>query len=586
MIDYNTLNLYNRRGAIIITGQIVLTSILIIRLFYLQVVKYDFYLEKAKNNSFRIQVKIPVRGEIYSSDNQVISKNINTYRIYIIPEEVEDIDSLLSLLIKELKINKNDSKNIYKRLNRQAKFQQLLIKEINNWDILAKLQIKNISGLYFEKSFDRYYTLEESGAQIFGYTVADKNNLFLLQGVTGLEKTFNKTLMGTLGKSVNIVNASGRVISEDLTKSFNSVDGENIKTTINYKLQKKLYDLLAYHKSACGVILDIKTGNVLSMASYPSFNPNKFKLDNGDEYIKKLNKDIYKPFMNKTIEGLYPPGSIFKIVVALAGLESGAINPYKKIKCNGYWNYKDRRYHCWKKEGHGSLDLIGALKHSCDIYFYQIALQIGIDSIRNMALKLGYSQKFFENIFVNEAQGVIPEKEWKNKITGVNWFHGDTILSGIGQGFILSNCLQNAVMLARTITNKKIIPNIIYNNKLSNFDNLNLNKKNIDIVLKGLNEVVKKGGTASNAYINVNGQKMGGKTGTSQVRTISLKERESGILKNEQILWNKRNHGLFVGYAPINKPKYIVSIITEHSGSSSTASNIASLIMKELLQNE
>ena len=290
------------------------------------------------------------------------------------------------------------------------------------------------------------------------------------------------------------------------------------------------------------------------------------------------------PFMNKTIEGLYPPGSTFKIVVALAALESGAITPKEKIFCRGYWEYGNHKYHCWEKKGHGWVDLAGALKHSCDVYFYQVALRIGIDAIKQMALKLGLNQKYMDDVLAHEMTGVIPDRYWKEQNIGSSWVHGDTVISGIGQGFILTNCLQLAVMMARVASNKQVVPHLIYNNSNCGFADLGIQEKNLKFVLNGLEQVTQKGGTASGSAINVNGKKMGGKTGTSQVRNISKSEREKGVLTNEQLQWNLRNHGLFVGYAPTKSPKYAVCIIMEHAGGSGPAARATARIMKELLK--
>jgi penicillin-binding protein 2 len=331
-------------------------------------------------------------------------------------------------------------------------------------------------------------------------------------------------------------------------------------------------------------VLDIRTGDILAMVSTPSFDPNIFRQDDGEEYIENLNKDVAKPFMNKAIEGQYPPGSTFKIVVALAALEAGAINPKEKIFCPGYWDYGDRRYHCWEHQGHGKVDLAGALQHSCDIYFYQIALRIGIDAIKDMAVRLGFTEKFMDDVLTREMGGVMPDRYWKEKNIGYRWVHGDTVISGIGQGFILANCMQLAVMTARATSNKQVIPRLIADTKRPVFKSMNLQPKNIQAVLRGLELVTKKGGTAAGSAINIDGKKMGGKTGTSQVRSISKKERESGVLTNEQLKWNMRNHGLFVGYAPTDNPQYVVCVVTEHSGSSGPAARSAAAVMKELLK--
>jgi penicillin-binding protein 2 len=347
-----------------------------------------------------------------------------------------------------------------------------------------------------------------------------------------------------------------------------------------------LYDSLTLHKAGCGVALDIETGDILAMASTPSFDPNNFSGDDAEEYIEDLRQNFAKPFMNKVFEGLYPPGSTFKIIVALAALEAGAVTLKETVYCPGHWDYGDRRYHCWEHKGHGKVNLVGALKHSCDIYFYQLALRIGIDAIKRMAIRLGMTEKFIEDIVSKQMPGIIPDRKWKEKNVGSKWVHGDTVISGIGQGFILVNCMQLAVMMARVASNRRVVPRLIYDEKKPEFPSMGLQEKNIRHVLDGLEEVLKKGGTAFGSAINVNGAKMGGKTGTSQVRSISRAERISGVLTNDQLKWNMRNHGLFVGYAPTNAPKYAVCVITEHSGGSGSAARTAAATMKKLLEKE
>ena len=232
------------------------------------------------------------------------------------------------------------------------------------------------------------------------------------------------------------------------------------------------------------------------------------------------------------------------------------------------------------------MNLADALTHSCDIYFYQLALKIGIDSIKHMAKKLGFTEKYITDIIPKQMTGIIPDKKWKEAHVGSNWVHGDTIISGIGQGFILVNCMQLAVMMARVASNKMVVPRLIKTDKVPKFKSVGLQQKNINHVLQGLEGVLKPGGTASGSAINVNGAKMGGKTGTSQVRSISRAERIRGVLSNEQLKWNMRNHGLFVGYAPTDNPKYVVCVITEHSGSSGSAARTAAAAMTEVLKGE
>ncbi|MDO4423263.1 MAG: penicillin-binding protein 2 [Pseudomonadota bacterium] len=588
MIDKEISRTFDRRSALFLTAGAVLTSVLVMRMLQMQLVGYQDYKKKSENNSYRIQINMPERGKILSRSGAPISRDVPTYRIYIIPEEARDIDELVATVQYELNLKQKKVDKIKAKIKKQLKFQPVLVSENTDWGKLAKLQAKNLPGLHVESGYSRVYEMGPAGAQIFGY-IGDPakqvpNAPFFTTGITGLEKRFNDVMRGDAGQTVMITNAVGRITGEDKSQYIAPTIGDDVQTTINENAQRVLYDALTQHRSGCGVALDIDTGDILAMVSVPSFDPNMFRQDDGDEYIDSLRDDIAKPFMNKAIEGLYPPGSTFKIVVALAALEAGAITEREKIFCPGYWDYGDRRYHCWEHKGHGKMDLAGALKHSCDIYFYQVALRIGIDAIKEMALRLGFTEKYMDDVLSREMPGVIPDRYWKEKQIGYRWVHGDTVISGIGQGFILTNCLQLATMMARTVSNKRVVPRLIKTDERPRFESMKLQKKNIDAVLKGLEEVLKKGGTAAASAINVNGKRMGGKTGTSQVRSISKKERESGVLTNEQLKWHMRNHGLFVGYAPTDRPKYAVCVVTEHAGGSGPAARTCAAVMKELLK--
>ncbi|MBQ8473528.1 MAG: penicillin-binding protein 2 [Alphaproteobacteria bacterium] len=590
MIDKEVSRTFDRRSALFLTGGAVLTSVLVLRMLQMQLFNYRQYTQKSKNNSYRMQLDMAQRGQILSANGNPISRDAPIYRIYIIPEESDDIEKLVHTVAADLNLRDKTVKNIFKKINKQPKFQPVLVSENTNWATLARVQAKNLAGLHVESGYGRIYELGPAGAQIFGYVGAPNKSVpnapFFTMGVTGLEKRFDDDLSGTPGQTVMITNAVGRVTGEDKSQFIPSIPGGDIQTTIDDNIQRKMYDALTQHRAGCGIAMDIKTGNILAMVSTPSFDPNIFRSDDGDEYINTLREDFAKPFMNKAIEGLYPPGSTFKIVVALAGLESGAINPKEKIFCPGHWDYGDRRYHCWEDKGHGKVDLYGALKHSCDIYFYQMALRIGIDAIKAMAIKLGFTEKFMDDVLSREMAGVMPDRYWKEKNVGTRWVHGDTIISGIGQGFILANCLQLATMMARVTSNRVVVPRLIEKGHKPKFSPLRLNEKNIKYVMKGLAQVLEQGGTASGSAINIKGMKMAGKTGTSQVRSISKKERESGVLTNEQLKWSMRNHGLFVGYAPLDNPKYAVCVVTEHSGSSSPAARTAAAVMRELLKKD
>ncbi len=588
MIDKEVARTFDRRSALFLTAGAGLTSFLIMRMLQMQLFNYQDYKKKSESNSYRIQIDMPERGKILSRNNTPISRDAPIYRIYIIPEEARDLNELIATVASDLNLRQKRIDKIKAKIKKQMKFQPVLVSENTDWQKLAKLQAKNLPGLHVESGYARIYELGPAGAQVFGYVGEPKNPVpnapFLTTGITGLESRYNDKMKGVAGQTVMITNAVGRVTGEDKTQFIAPTTGNDVKTTIHDAAQRVLYDALTQHRSGCGVALDIRTGDILAMVSTPSFDPNVFREDDGEEYIQNLRGDIAKPFMNKTIEGLYPPGSTFKIVVALAALEAGAITVKEKIFCPGHWDYGDRRYHCWEDKGHGWVDLAGALKHSCDIYFYQVALRIGIDAIKKMALRLGFTEKYMDDVLSREMAGVIPDRYWKEKQVGARWVHGDTVISGIGQGFILANCLQLSVMMARAASNRRVVPRLIADGARPVFESMKLQPKNIKAVLGGLEQVLKKGGTASGSAINVDGKRMGGKTGTSQVRSISKKERLSGVLTNEQLKWHMRNHGLFVGYAPTDNPKYAVCVVTEHSGSSGPAARTAAALMKELLK--
>ncbi|MBR1380511.1 MAG: penicillin-binding protein 2 [Alphaproteobacteria bacterium] len=589
MIDTEVSRQFDRRSALFLTGGAILTSALVLRMLQMQVFSYREYKRKSENNSFRIQLNQPERGRILSRNGAPISRDGPIYRIYIIPEETEDLDGLIATAANDLGLSQKRIKRIYAKIKKQAKFQPVLISENTNWGELAKLSAKNLPGLHVRSGFGRIYEMGPAGAQIFGYVGAPEravaNAPFYTTGITGLEKRFNDDMAGIPGQTVAITNAVGRTTGEDKSQYIAPIMGIDVSTTINENAQRVLYDKLTTYHAGCGVAIDITTGDILAMASTPSFDPNAFNNDDGEEYIEMLRGDYAKPFMNKTIEGLYPPGSTFKIIVALAALESGAITPNDTVYCPGHWDFGDRRYHCWEHKGHGRVNLAGALAHSCDIYFYQLALKIGIDAIKAMALKLGLMEKYMDDILAREMPGIIPDRKWKEKTTGTRWVQGDTVISGIGQGFILANCLQLAVMMARVASNRVVMPRLILSGDALTFDELGLQEKNIASVLKGLEMVTQSGGTASGSAINVRGMKMGGKTGTSQVRSISKAERARGVLTNEQLKWNMRNHGLFVGYAPTVNPRFAVCAITEHSGSSGSAARTVAAVMQELLKD-
>jgi penicillin-binding protein 2 len=608
MLDKEIAATFDRRSALFLTGGAILTSALILRMMQLQLFEHKKYTRLSQNNSARIIIDPPERGKILAADGTVLARDEAVYRAFIIPNECDDVSSVLNAASKKLGITPKELANIQKKIDRQRKFQPTIIRENIKWRQLAELKSLDLPGLHLEPGLSRKYPGNGLAAHTIGYVgTLDESRTnprmaatspFLMTGQAGLEKAFDAQLYGVPGQIITHTDALGRMIGSENENRVPAIPGKNLQTTLRENVQKKLEDGLAVHGSGCGAAIECDTGNIIAMASAPSFDANLFRSIDGASYMEKLRKSHLKPFMNKAIEGLYSPGSTFKIVVALAALESGAIRPDEKIHCDGDWEYGKHIYHCWEKDGHGWMNLESALQHSCDIYFYQIALRIGINPIKSMAEKLGLGKKLL-NIFPLEMPGVLPDREWKQKNIRQQWMHGDTIISGIGQGYILANCLQLAVMGARVATNRAIMPRLAatdddnapligvrdLNSEFAEWESLDLDAENIKIVMNGLAKVMQEGGTAHSSAINVRGMRMGGKTGTSQVRNITMAERRAGVKTNEQLAWEQRNHGLFVGLAPIDNPKFSVAVITEHSGSASAATRAAAETMKEILKN-
>ncbi len=602
MIDRELSAIFDRRSVLLISGGLIMTSILVMRMVQLQVFSHKHYKKLSDNNYLRIQPILPERGKMLDMNNEIIVTNKPTYRVYIIPKETTDqngnVSNVIDRLTRELKLNARELKRINEKIEKQRSFVPTLVRENLTWEQMAELQSlrEQLPGLHVEQGFTRMYPNGNFASHAIGY-VGDVSESdikkrfdsmmeapYFKTGKYGIERRYDPLLRGTAGRNVFMVDALGRVIEDFSSDAMPAIRGTDLKLTINSAIQKQMERALEPHTSGASVVIDIKTGGILAMTSTPSFNPQLFQGENSESHLTELQNNPYKPFLNKCIEGAYPPGSTFKIVVALAALETGAITPTEKIYCDGGWNYGTHRYHCWEKDGHGWQNLSDALAHSCDVYFYQVALRVGIDAIRNMAKRLGMGQTLLEDL-LGEHPGLLPDKRWKEKNVGQTWRHADTILTGIGQGFVLSTPLQLAIMTARAVSGREIMPTLMMDSTSRNeFPSIGISQKHIDAVMHGLNRVTTTDGTASLSAINVNGQKMGGKTGTSQVRRITTEERATGVRSSASLPYHLRNHAMFVGYAPTENPRYAISVLLEHGNSGSIAGHVAASIMRETLK--
>ena len=380
------------------------------------------------------------------------------------------------------------------------------------------------------------------------------------------------------------VNAYGRIMKE--IERVDGIPGKDVQLTIDSRLQQKAFELFG-EESGAAVLLDVHTGEILAFVSAPSFDPNMMTQGLSTEDWNALLHNERNPLTDKAISGQYSPGSTFKMIVALAALEAGVIKPETRTYCAGKMFLGNHAFHCWKKEGHGHLNVVEALQHSCDIFFYETAQKLGIEKIADMARRFGLGSKI--NIGLeNEKAGLIPDKEWKLRRFGEPWQQGESLISGIGQGYILTTPLQLATMTARLVNGGyEIKPTFlkVSDGEKSKIKKIDVSPANLELIKEGMYAVVNKpGGTAWRSQFDYHGQRMGGKTGTTQVRRITMKERREGIKKESELPWRLRNHALFVGYAPHDNPKYAVAVLVEHGGGgSSVAAPLAGKILREAI---
>ena len=401
-------------------------------------------------------------------------------------------------------------------------------------------------------------------------------------GKTGVESKMEKILRGNAGTKRIEVNAKGRVIRELSRNS--GVPGKNIQLTIDTGLQNFSLARLG-QESASAVVMRIDNGDLLSMASSPSFDTNLFVEGISTSAYNNLRNNEFRPLADKSVQGIYPPGSTFKMVIALAALEAGVIRQEEKINCDGHVELADRKFHCWKRGGHQQITLRQALEQSCDVFFYEIALRVGIEKITSMANRLGLGVKH-ELPLSGVATGLSPTKNWKLETQGRSWVLGDTLNVGIGQGYVLTSPMQLAVMASRIASGKLIQPRLIKRvngvfKEIESQNNLGISTFALNLVREGMYDVSNGNkGTARKSKIEIKEMLLAAKTGTAQVRNITKKERETGVIPNEKLPWKKRDHALFVGYAPYVKPKYAISVVVEHGGG---GSKVAAPIARDIM---
>ncbi len=590
--------LYSRRALLIGGLQGVLTAALLGRLYYLGVIESGQYKMLAEENRVSLRFLAPERGEILDRAGRVLATNRRDYRVFLVPEQAGDVEATLGSLKGLISLSDSQIKTVLKRIKRQRSFQPVSVAENLDWETFAKLNVAsiNLAGVQPDAGQTRYYPLGEVVSHVVGYVgpvseddLTDDPVLHIPGikiGRAGLEKTFDQALRGQAGSRRLEVNAYGRVVRE-LTRQ-EGLAGDDLVLTVDLELQKFASERLG-EKSAAAVVLGVDSGDILVQASTPAYDSNHFNLGFSREEWEVLVKDPRKPLINKCLSAQYPPGSTFKMIVALAALEAGVIDDKERFRCNGEHKLGNRIFHCWKKRGHGRLALVDAIAQSCDIYFYQIAQRVGIDRIAEMARRLGFGRGHPIGIG-SQASGLVPDKAWKRRVMGERWQLGETLIAGIGQGALLATPLQLAVMTSRIAGGGAASPRIVralgdQPMPTSFLPGLAISEAHLELVREGMAKVMEPRGTAFASRIRGRPYKMAGKTGTSQVRRITEAQREAGLEKLKERPWVERDHALFVGYAPVENPRYVISVVVEHGGGGGTvAAPMARDIMMKTLE--
>ncbi len=596
------LNSINRR--MFITGSLkffVMIGI-VSRLFFLQVKENKKYLTLSDKNRIREWKLAPVRGEFHDYFGNVIAGNFEAYQLHVIPEQVEDFRYVIYRLKDLLDLSDNEFKKVLKKKNEIKPWETLIVSDNLSWQKFSKINnhLYDLNGVKPVISISRNYPFKENFTHLIGYvsqanqddiesTQAIKKNFVpgLKVGKIGLEKTFEEKLIGTNDIERYEVNAYGRRISQ--LEFQKGEKGKTLRLTIDTEVQKLANELLK-DKAGSICVMDIYTGAVVAMHSSPSFDPNLFVFGISQDDWQLIRNDPMKPLVNKTLQGNYSPGSTIKPIVALSALENGIVNTSFTVRCTGKTEMYGQTYHCWKKKGHGYVSLRNAMKQSCDTYFYEVARKLGVDKLSETAKKFGLGEKVFGDLFDIEKKGLIPNTQWKKNALGKGWLLGETIITGIGQGYIQTTPIQLCLMTAQIANGGyKIYPHIVVDDKakdqpIDKFTPLYKNSKNIKIVQDAIfgstNEVM---GTSYRSRIDNPKYQFAGKTGTAQVKKITEEERELD-LKTFEIPYEQRDHALYVAFGPYKNPRYALSIIVEHGGNgSTTAAPMATRLFKLII---
>ena len=584
-----THGVMTRRAMLLGGVQLAFIGALGVRMNQLQVEEADQFRLLAEENRINIRLIPPARGRIYDREGQIIAHNTPSYRIVIVPEDAGDVDQVITRLGQLIELDPEQLNRAMTEMERSPPFLPITVAEQVSWDDVSTVAVNApaLPGVAPEVGLSREYPRGSDFAHAVGYVgpVSDydlskiENPDQLLRiprfqiGKVGLETKREDLLRGKAGTKRVEVNAAGRVMRELDRREGEA--GADLQLTLDADLQGYVQARLG-EESASAVIIDTENGDILAIASSPSYDPNKFVRGISVDDYNDLLSNKYRPLASKSVQGVYPPGSTFKMMTAMAALEEGLIGPDDTVYCPGHLSVSGRRFHCWKRAGHGWVDLQTSLKRSCDVYYYDLALKVGQDKIAAMARRFGLGVRH-DLPMSAVAEGLAPDRAWKRRVHGESWLVGDTVNASIGQGFMLASPLQLAVMTARLATGRNVEPRLVKSvngvvQPSGAGTDMGLNENNLRKMRRAMFAVSNdRRGTAYGSRIIDDTVRMAGKTGTSQVRNITAAERASGVIRNEDLPWERRDHALFVNYAPAENPRIAVSVIVEHGGGGSRA---------------
>ncbi len=594
---------FTRRSLIFGGGQIAVAAALTARMYQLQVLQAEDYAVQAEENRINTRLLIPNRGRLFDRNGEVVVDNHEDYRVYIIADQAPDLAGTLDKLSELLPIPDDVKAKLLRDMRRRRRWIPTPVFSNLTWDQVAKVEANtpDLPGVFVDQGVTRSYPATDATVHVTGYVgppsendqVADGDPLLSLPefrlGKQGIEKVLDKELRGNSGYAQVEINAAGKVQRELSRRE--GAPGTNVTLTIDLELQRYAMDLLGKQESASAVVMDVHNGEVIVLASHPGYDPNAFAGGINPEVWRSLNADKHTPLVNKCIAGTYAPGSTFKMMTAMAGLDAGVISENHAFSCSGSYSLGTATFHCWKRGGHGGLRLRDALKQSCDVYFYQTAVATGVERMAAMGRRLSFGTLTGIDL-PNERPALMPDTKWKRDTFKDKFHAGELAIIGIGQGYVIATPLQLAVYTARLVNGgHAVVPRVVRAPKefIGNgpkspdgrFPSLGLNQKHLKFVADAMSGVVNEpGGTGGRARIEDKLLAMGGKTGTSQVRRITAAERARGVIKNEDLPWDKRDHALFVAFAPVHAPRFACAVVVEHGGGGGA---VAAPIARDLL---